>query len=74
VVSVWFSTFHGACMALPQQRVSRGVLTDVHTSFTGRVMGLPDGLPTGFAWPATRPAKRETMAILENMLTIVGIM
>lgn len=42
------------------------------TSFKGRVMGLPLGLPTGaWIWAAARPAKTEMMEALVNMLTVV---
>jgi hypothetical protein len=38
-------------------------------------MGLPFGSPTGACWAAARPAKRATMAVWANMLTVVvGIM
>jgi hypothetical protein len=43
-------------------------------SFRGRVMGLPDGWPTGACWAAARPAKRAMMEVLANMLMVLGIM
>jgi hypothetical protein len=45
---------------------------NVHTSFRGVRMGLPEGSPTG-AWicAAARPAKKVTMEALVYMLTVV---
>lgn len=43
-------------------------------SFRGRVMGLPDGSPTGACCAAARPAKMATMAVFPNMLTMWCIM
>jgi len=59
---------------LRQRDSAQCVREEKHTSFKGRVMGLPMGSPLGVAWPATRPAKRAMMAVLENMLAVVGIM
>lgn len=39
-----------------------------HTSFNGRVMGLPEGSPTGACCAAATLARRVTMEALVNML------
>lgn len=44
-----------------------------HTSFKGRVMGLPFGSPTaGWIWAAAKPAKMEIMVALEYIVIVDG--
>lgn len=55
-------------------RCARNAQGCKHTSFKGRVMGLPLGSPTGaWIWAAARPAKKVMMVALEYMLMVVVV-